>query len=271
MKIIRKINNNAVICLDSLGNELVAIGTGIGFPKVPYVLEDLSKIQRTYFDVNPIYLNLLDEIPQEIFDVATKIVNLYREKVNIASSNVVFTLADHINFAIERQRKNIVIEAPLEYDIQQLYEREYEIGIKALKIIYSDLGIKFSRKEAVNIAMHFLNAGVRKKAYFYERMDWLLNDIVELIGKHFEIYIDKSSINYSRFVSHLQYLLKRNQQNKPISSENLKLFQTITTEYPETYKAVVKIKNYLKEEMELSLNDEELVYLILHVNKLCAR
>ena len=33
MKVVRKINNNAVICIDGNGNEVVAFGKGIGFHK----------------------------------------------------------------------------------------------------------------------------------------------------------------------------------------------------------------------------------------------
>lgn len=33
MKVIKKINNNVAICLDSSNNELIALGKGIGFKK----------------------------------------------------------------------------------------------------------------------------------------------------------------------------------------------------------------------------------------------
>ena len=104
MEVIKKINNNAAVCIDSAGNELVAIGTGIGFPAVPYSLDDLDKIQKTYYDINPHYLEMLNDIPENVFRVSSKIVDLYRNKIRDAiSSNLVFTLADHLYFAIERE------------------------------------------------------------------------------------------------------------------------------------------------------------------------
>ncbi|MBA1393021.1 hypothetical protein EQ500_03915, partial [Lactobacillus sp. XV13L] len=45
MQVIKKINNNAAICLDQNQDELIAFGKGIGFPKTPYELTDLSKIR----------------------------------------------------------------------------------------------------------------------------------------------------------------------------------------------------------------------------------
>ena len=38
MKIIKKINTSAALALDSAGREIIVLGKGIGFPKVPYEL-----------------------------------------------------------------------------------------------------------------------------------------------------------------------------------------------------------------------------------------
>lgn len=36
MRVIKKINNNVALCLDSDNHELIAFGKGIGFPQIPY-------------------------------------------------------------------------------------------------------------------------------------------------------------------------------------------------------------------------------------------
>ena len=58
MEVIKKLGNNAAICRDHSGRELIAIGLGIGFPKCPYILDDLSKIDRTFYNVDAEYLSL---------------------------------------------------------------------------------------------------------------------------------------------------------------------------------------------------------------------
>ena len=60
MRVIKKINNNVALCLDNNNHELIAFGKGIGFPKIPYELDDLNKIDRTYYGINHNYLNLMD-------------------------------------------------------------------------------------------------------------------------------------------------------------------------------------------------------------------
>ena len=251
---------------------MVAVGTGIGFPAVPYELTDLSSIQRTYYDIDPMYLSLLNEIPDDIFVLSTEIVNLYRNRVNgTVSSNTVFTLADHINFALERQRKNIQFDTPLQYDVQHLYETEYQIGLEAVKLIQKEIGERLPKNEAANIALHLINAGSVATVAVQSTNEQVIHDVVDIIASYFKIYIDKDSVAFSRFVSHFQYLLKREQAGKQFSSENNRLFKSVSKEYPESYHAVQKIADYLKEELAIDLSEEELLYLILHVNKLCVR
>ena len=183
MEVIKKINNNAAVCIDSAGNELVAIGTGIGFPAVPYSLDDLDKIQKTYYDINPHYLEMLNDIPENVFRVSSKIVDLYRNKIRDAiSSNLVFTLADHLYFAIEREKKNMMIENPLYYDVQHLYETEYEVGKESLKIIQKELGIRMSKTEITNIALHLINARtVAQAATKKQDYQEIVDDIVDMM------------------------------------------------------------------------------------------
>ena len=55
MEVYKKINNNVALARDAKGRELVVFGKGIGFASMPYELTDLSRIQRTFYDVNEKY------------------------------------------------------------------------------------------------------------------------------------------------------------------------------------------------------------------------
>ena len=273
MKVIRSINNNAALCIDDNGNELVAIGKGVGFPAVPYTLTDLSKIQRTYYGINPMYFDLINQIDEKIFEISGRIVESFREKCDLpVSSNLVFTLADHINFTIERSRKNIQIANPLIYDVRHLYEKEYSIGLEALRIINDELGVRLVKNEAGGIALHLVNAQTESvqgdSRLFTEQ---LIEETSDIVAEHFNIELDRQDFNYSRFVSHLQYLIKREENDQFFSSENHKMFDQIREAYPETFECVRKIAAYFKEKVGFDLSDEEQLYLMLHVNRLVAR
>ena len=162
MKVIKAINTNAAICVDDDNNELVALGKGIGFPKCPYELNDLSVIQRTFYDVDRANYDLISELPDDVLRIAADLVDMYMMKSDDVSSNLVFTLADHLAFAIKRVKENMSLDYPLRYDVQHLYETEYKLGKYAVDRIKKELKVYLPKEEAGNIAIHFINSGVSK-------------------------------------------------------------------------------------------------------------
>ncbi|MCB6567481.1 hypothetical protein LI169_20730, partial [Desulfovibrio desulfuricans] len=77
------------------------------------------------------------------------------------------------------------------------------------------------KDEAVSIALHFINAeNMQRNETDEVNEKQIINDLTNMIEENFAIHIDKEGFNYSRFVSHLQYLLKRREQDTAIASEN---------------------------------------------------
>lgn len=136
MKIIRQINNNAALALDGNGKELVVLGRGVGFPKMPYELTDLSRIERTFYDVNPQYFGMAADLPRPLVLACAEIAERAEIELDCAlNPNLPFTLADHLNFAAERLRKGIEISTPLAYDVRHLYPKETELAKQARELL----------------------------------------------------------------------------------------------------------------------------------------
>ena len=74
--------------------------------------------------------------------------------------NLPFTLADHLNFAVERFRSGLNLTIPIAYDIRHLYPNEFDLGVKALDILKEYTGVSLPDSEAVSIAMHLINAEI---------------------------------------------------------------------------------------------------------------
>ena len=72
MRIIKKINNNVAIGLDQNEKEVIVFGKGVGFPAIPYELNDLSKIDRTYYDIDPRYYDLINSVDERVLLLCTK-------------------------------------------------------------------------------------------------------------------------------------------------------------------------------------------------------
>ena len=80
MRAIKKINNNVVTCIDDDGNELIAMGRGLGFGELPRDLK-LSEISRTFYDVGSRYLSAAGDLPEEVLEFAAKIVDVVRNQL----------------------------------------------------------------------------------------------------------------------------------------------------------------------------------------------
>lgn len=271
LKAIKKINNNAAICIDNNGNELVALGTGIGFPNVPYDIFDLSIIQRTFYNVDPRLLSILKEIDIKIINTSEKLLRKYSEQCKISYSNsTLFSLADHINFAISRVEQGIVLKSPLHYEVQHRFENEYNIGLFGIKLIQNELGVVMPKEEASNIALHLINSTEKKEKQIDEN-EIIISKVFEIISQHFNFNIDKKSINYSRFNSHLSYLLDRLNKKIAIESENIDMFDQIKDQYIDVFYCCQKIADFLYQNYGFKLSDEEIFYLIIHINRLYTR
>lgn len=273
MKAIKKINNNVAVCLDNENHELIAIGRGLGFPEMPYEITDLSSIRRTFYNVDSMYVGLAKEIPEDIIDASAEVVDMIRMNVNVPiSSNLVFTLADHIHFAIQRRKTGMVIAAPMRYDIENLYSDEYELGEKALAIFNKRLKAHLPIEEASNLALHVINAKNMSEAPLKnEENSDLISEITDIIAGFFSLYIDKHDFNYSRFVTHMQYLLKRETQGKSLNTDNQQMYADARRNYPKVAECVDRIAEYLQQQRGFTLEDEEKLYLMMHVNRLCAK
>lgn len=270
MKAIKRINNNVALCLAKDGKEFIARGKGIGFHEFPYELS-IKDVEKTYYDVDPIYVSMIDSIPEDVFDLSSEIIDFSSIILdNSLSANVVFTLADHICFAIERNKKNMNIKLPIVHDVEHLFPKEYKIGKESLKLIKKRLGVWLPKDESAYIALHIINA--EEQARNIENIDnRMVEDIVKIVESEYEIKINTDSVNYSRFVSHLHYLLKRGRDKELIKSENAALFKMTKEAYPKVYECAVKISEYLNKELRFELSDEEVLYLMLHINRLCSR
>lgn len=163
MRVIKNINNNVALCLDNNNNEVIAFGKGIGFMKPPYEIE-LGQIHRAYYDVDMAYLQMINDLPEEIIEIATEVIDYSRTLLeNNISSNIVFTLADHISFAVKRFQQDMNLKLPIVNDIQYLFETEMKIGEQALQLIHDKLKVDLPREEAAYIALHIINAEEKAK------------------------------------------------------------------------------------------------------------
>ena len=272
MKAVKKINNNAAICTDGNGKELVAFGKGIGFPAMPYEITDLSIIDRTFYNISPEYIAVVNEIPGKYIDFSARMIDLAGAKLQYElNPNAVLSLADHISFSIERHKKSIYIRMPLAYEVAQIYPREMELARYILGQIHKEFNIRLKSDEASGIAMNFVNARLDYVEEQVADIDTLLDEVTRIIEDEFELTINRESFNYSRYATHIIHLLNRLMKKETVETDNHSLYESVKAEYAGISVCVDKICRYFEETLHCTLKEEERLYLILHVNRVCAK
>lgn len=270
MKVIRQINNNAALALDGNGNEVVIMGRGVGFPKMPYELTDLSRVEKTFYGVNPQYFGLAADLPQPLMLACAEIAERAEIELDCElNPNLPFTLADHLNFADERLRKGIRVTTPLAYDVRHLYPKETEIAGRALELLRERVGLDLPETEAVNIALHLIDA--ESEAGDMHSMMMTLEILAQVDGiveRELQIRLNKDSFSYSRFTMHLRYLIQRLDSGKQVEEHIGGMLGQIRREYPRIYRCACVVSEYFLNTWGWKCNDEEVLYLVLHIGRL---
>lgn len=276
MLVTKKINNNVAVCTDGSGRELIAFGRGIGFPAMPYELTDLTRIDRTFYNVSSQYIALLDDIPPEIIHFTARQMLLIQDRLPYeTSSNLILTLADHLAFAVERSRKGVYVPMPSVYEMETNYPLEIDIGRQFVAAMEEELDLRLPKSEVQGVAMHFINARTsgagEDAAHLEERYETILEETTRIIEMEMGFQIRRETFNYARFATHVQYLLKRVYEEKHIDSDNIQMYESIRGEYESASQCVDKIGGYLERDWKIRLTEEEKLYLIMHVNRVCSQ
>lgn len=275
MIVVKNINNNVALCLDSKGQEVVVFGKGVGFLKPPSEVP-LSKIQRTFYDLNHKFLPLLDDIPLDVVDFTSRQVARIRGKLPYeTNANLIMTLADHLAFAMTRAKRGIYTPMPSIYEMEQNYPVEVEIGRQIVSAMEQEFHIKLPKGEVQGVAMHFINASLGSPSSGQltaeEEYETILERMTQIVEHALQVTIRRDTFNYARFATHVQYLLKRVQADSPIDSDNLQMYASIRDEYKDVSACVDQIHEYLQRNWSIDLSEEEKLYLIMHINRVISQ
>lgn len=274
MIIKRILTNNAVVIDDENQQEKIVCGKGIAFKKRPGMEIDEMSINQTFIleggGEYSRFEQLLKDVPLEYLELSSEIINMAKlEFAKKFKDNVIITLSDHLYVAIKRCREGMTISNPLLWDIKNFYEIEYDIGLRALELIKNKFHIQLPNDEAGFIALHIVNVELDE-----DNMDHIfqvtkvIQEIMTIVKYHFHAEFDTSNVYYYRFITHLKFfalrLLKDNQFNEDEENE---LLDVVKDKYCTSYECVLKIKYFLEKKYNYTLQEDEIVYLTIHVHR----
>ena len=275
MRAIRKINNNAAVCVDGKGRELVALGQGIGFGTLPREVA-LADITRTFYSVDTRYLDIIGEIDGEVLEFSAQLADLCRATLSYElSPNLPITLADHIGFMIERANRHMMVPMPLAYEVQHAHPAEYRLGQMAVRGAQKTFGVRLPRQEASGIALSIVNSAVTKSDRSVHRdgdIEFLITGITRIVEEEMGVSVDRDSFDFARFATHVRYLLDRVSSGEPLETQNTELYHEVSESYPKASACADRASALIEERFAAApLTDEEKLYLMLHVNRISER
>ncbi|MDO4928406.1 MAG: PRD domain-containing protein [Corynebacterium sp.] len=278
-EVLRVLNNNAVLCT-SVAGPAILLGKGIGFGKKLGDAVDPTIASEIF---RPSTAQPLEQLSAMINAIDLEYVELAAEIIRSSNlgyqvpQTVLFAIADHVSFVIQRAKARTSIDNPLHWEIAHLYPQEYQAGQHALALIQEHHDLELPPQEAATIAMHFVTAQfqvaedtanddapiMNATMTMTQHIQTILGLVQDCLGR--EIPLD--SLEATRFITHLRYLFIRLHNPQRARSFSAGISETIATNFPDSYLIAERIRTVLTL-AGFELDDDEVAYVAMHIARL---
>ncbi|MFJ6653352.1 PRD domain-containing protein [Microbacterium sp. NPDC091313] len=269
------LNNNVVIVVDATGRERVLMGRGIGFQLKPDDDIDPARVEKTFVldDAGDRgkATQLLTDAPYEVVEAVLRGVEVAERQLGRdLGRRLAIAVIDHVQFVLERLDQGIRIPSASMPELRILHPDESGAAEAMAGEIARSLGREMPAEESVFLTMHLLNATRDEPNGTAALLFRRVQHVVATVERGLGVQLDVDDPNYARFVLHVQFLLQRLVNRTMLASGDTSFFEFAKRSYPRSYAIAEDVKAYVKAATESELTDEELLYLIVHVERLAA-
>jgi len=272
MIILKVFNNNSIVALTQDKQDVILIGSGIGYQKKVGERVDKSKIERMYIfqdEYKKRFEDTLRDIPSLYFEITESIVSKARQILKTDFSSEIFlTITDHISFAMKRKKKGIYLSNVILSETKVLYKNEYKVGLWAIQYIAKKTGVVLENDEAGYIALHLVHFSLSNKDNSAVKILTFTNDIIALVQNVMKVELKKDSIEYSRISIHLKYLGERIFREFESSREDTtyEMRELLKTD-PRLAMCINRIVRLIEKKYNYTLSPDEQTYLCIHIKR----
>ena len=269
-EIVTKIFNNNIILVNSEDKEKILFAKGIGFGKKPgYVIPKGIKVDKifTIADSDNIEnLNtMIEKVDNGFFVVCEEAIYEISEKINQElNESIHIGLIDHLYFAIKRLKNNEEIENPFLVEIETLYSKEYMLADMVAKKVGAYCNVDIPDGEIGFIALHIHSAINNGKISNTLKNSYLGSTIVEHVEDRLNIEIDRKSLDYARFLTHIKFAIQRIMENININNELTKI---IKSSYKESFSIAEEVAEIIEDELGIKVMEDEVTFLTIHIER----
>lgn len=267
----KKVFNNNVVLVDYDGKEKILFGKGIGFGKKHGdeidAKDNIEKIFTLDNDENSKnFENLINYTDSNVIGMCEEAIYMIQQELDEElDEKIHISLTDHIAFTLKRLQSNEEIQNPFLVETETLYNKEFKIATKVARFIEKTMGIEIPDGEIGFITLHIHTARNSGKLSNTIKYAFLSNTVIEYIEDNLDIYVDRQSLDYARFITHIRFSIERILEGTTVKND---LIEVIKDTFEESFKLAESIGKILEDEIDKTVDENEISYLAMHIERL---
>ncbi|WZC09318.1 transcription antiterminator [Staphylococcus aureus] len=255
----KTLNNNVVVCTNN-DQEVILIGKNDQTITIEKIYKLESEQQKAH------YKSLVEIADDNVLQVIIDSLNFISNTVmNVDSKQLVVSLTDHIIFAYKRLKQNQVISNPFVMETMQLYSDAYHIAKQVIDQLNAALDVHFPEDEIGFIALHIASNTEDLSMHEMTLINNVIKKGVDIIESDLVTTVDKESLQYQRFIRHVQFLIRRLRRKEYIHAQD-DFVSMIKNHYPICYNTAYKILTMIQKQFNVNISESEIIYLTLHIH-----
>lgn len=267
--VIKALNNNMVLIKEQ-GVEKILLAKGIGFnKKFGDILEDNLEVDKVFSiedkknqeNLKEVYNRVDGEFVAICEEALAEVSEELGEELN---ETIHIGLIDHLAIAMKRLKNKEQINNPFIVEIETLYSVEFEMAKKIVNKLQDKYEIDFPEGEIGFITLHIHSARNGKMLSNSIKYSYLSNKIIIYIEEKFNSKIDKRSLDYARFLSHVRFTIERVLTDTVLKND---LTEIIKKSYPVSYEIAEGASKIIEETLDKKVCDDEVAYIAMHVER----
>ena len=271
-KIKKVLNHNVVIGYDSESRlDYLIMDKGIGFGKKAGEMAGPGEKAAIYslkkINDRGNAREMAETIPAVYLEIASEVLDKAEDVFGKVDRNILFPMADHIEYAVKRVKNNEQISNPLTEDIRILFHMEYKTAECIRDILKEKMEILIDDDEVGYIALHIHSAIEDEKVSHAMQMARAVRECISYVEQEVGKPIDVMSLSYNRLMNHIRYMVAR-----AISGEKLKVNMNdyMRVKFPQAFEMAETVCRQIEHNLRCKLSDVEVGYLAMHIERVAS-
>ena len=272
-RITKILNHNSFMGIESKNDqECLIMGKGVAFGKkvgqTVYVTGDARVYSLKELTDRGEAKEIIKSVSPLCLELANEVLDQAEEEFGKVDRSILFTMADHLDFAVRRIQNGEQISNPLTDDIRIMFYKEYKVAGCIRDLLKEKLGIRIDEHEIGYIALHVHAAIVDENVSQAMEIARTVRECICMVEEETGKSIDVMSLSYNRLMNHVRYMVAR-----AIHGEKLKmsLNDYMSVKFPGPYMTAEKICRKMEKSLKLPIPDIEIGYLAMHLERMMDR